>query len=311
MAQNPVKNKDTTAGLDFGQAIRKWRTDAGYPSALALFKAFSDKPFSFSYNTYMEFEKGARIPDVSQTLEMADRYGVTQEWAVLLWAKSQMPTTKLRAVFEGDQMQKVSQTPSAGPALNAVRLGAFDLDGTWVFDEEDREMISRDPWLLDFCQILATAYPVGLGRGDFEALDESKWKILISQILLPWLKKGRVILKNEILSLGLPHWYVPKTKDWFPLRLKGMLRTLQALGEQETQGIMAASESQSTLDRQFSSLHRNLDPGAKRQVIERLKALESLFLSLPNHPRQEGGSDDQEVYSLLLAFGSRKLKLFK
>lgn len=305
--KNQAKTMENVPYKELADQLMVWRQAAGYKSALPIFKGGT--PLSFSYNTYMDFERGLRLPSIEQILEVTHFFSKSgppiEDYVVaLLWAKVQMPTSSLQTYFSKKNFgaQLVSPgLPDNQPLRTVGSIEPFHLDSTWVFDEQDRALMEFKPWLLDFIQRLSRAYPESIDYQTLGLTSAKEFHELVTTTLKPWVEKGRIVVTDRSIKLTRPHWYVPRSLDWLPFRVQSMQRVLEKLSE----STLASNSMEQTA---FYNLQRNVYPEAHETFLKRLRQIENEFLALPfNKGAPEETAQDQ-TFSLLIAFGKRNLK---
>ena len=295
-----------------GSLIENWRQSAGIRSALALYKE-EGSGFSFSYNTYAEFEKGARLPSIEQLLEIANRFSIDHIYASLVWCEAQMPENKLREFYKNQAQAHQNHSRSTEiKKTSAPQLDSLNLDSTWVFDRQDHDMLLSDQGrLLDLVDRLMRVFPRFVNWQELGFDDIESFEKLVRSRLNTWIEKGRIIHENHSLRLAKPHYHIPQDISWIYMRFENMKRVLESMQTHELNSLNTGPGHLS-MDLSFFSLcNRHVDASSLKSVVHLLKTMRQEFLALPYYQSQSANTDDSnenEVMSLILAFGSRPLK---
>lgn len=288
---------------ELGLLLEEWRSER-YRSCLALFK---ENKFSFSYDSYVEFENGKALPSIPVLLEIADSFSKDRRIALLLWAKVQMPGNELDSFYSSEIQRIEKRTHQRAKEPSSGRLTpTVSMDTTWVFGLPERDLLLANPWLWDVCGCLSTAFPNEVPFGEVplpinrrSGNDEGKSQLL--SILQPWITAQHILASNEGLRLRLPHIHLPKTPDWEEVRRNNFI-----------QSIHAAHAFHNDVVREDSNFYRFVfqRPLSSEQTVfwtQRLRELEKEFASEPySVTAEEIRKGNTQVLAIL--FGTRRLR---
>jgi len=193
---------------ELGEYIKEKRF-AKYRFANALYK---EAKFSFSYSTYVDFEKGAILPSVENLIEISRFLQINVFDIVLLWAQVQMPINELKDLF------KYRRRPREKDPQKNIGKDGLTFENTWVFNSMDREILIKAPWLWNVCVHLSLNFPKFVPVEDITRPDDISAVDLVNKYLYEWIKAGHIINKGNKLCLKLPHNYLPKTDEWKEVR---------------------------------------------------------------------------------------------
>jgi hypothetical protein len=274
-----LKNKNY---VELGQVLASWRTKS-YSSSLALFR---EKQFSFSYSTYAGFELGQNIPSVAQVMELAAAFGESPHDALLTWARVQMPSPELKALFRSRKagLKREKQVQSL-PALDAV----------WVLNPRELEHVANYPWLTELFRNLCRLHPQELlwTRVDLHGFPQKKF---IKTCLGLLVDNGYLRVSERGLSLMHPSIHIPNNSAGNKIRVNSLKGALSEITDKLEGGDPEkAILFQAHISRGFS------EPQAKRWQ-ERLEQLQDEFLALPY--TEEPDSEDK-AHTVVVLFARR------
>lgn len=283
---------------ELGELILSWRSEK-FRSALALFK---ETKFSFSYYSYVDFEKGSLLPTVGQLLELAKFFKQDAKNAVLIWAKCQMPNAELKSVFElAHTSLSAGQRPAEVKASEdeAATLPPM-LENTWVFNEADRKLLLKWPTHWELCLKLALRFPRVVRFNELGFASQKEFENFCEKSLGPWMEQGRIVGNETGLRLALPHLHLPKSEPWHEVRNGNVQRAANALLENLTPNSLKEQTAYRGL------LNRNLSPKLMKKWVTKLQKLEEEILA---ESYDADPTERLKTCSLLMLFGERKLKV--
>jgi len=279
MARKPAADRERKYE-ELGHLIEKWRREK-YRSGSALYR---DVKLSFSYNSYVEFEGGSALPGIDQLLELADTLDQDPSEAVVVWARVQMPTEELKALFSPAAQDK----PAPEEKRDATEAPAFE--DTWVWGKPELEFIGKNPWFYEFCLKLVLAYPGEVTYAQLGLKDKAASDGFVHAYAKPWIEAGKIEATAKGMRIHFKHLYLPKTREWDVIRSRNLDRLLHGM------------------DGTPDLLYREIvtRPLSKVQVEKVLAELKRVENSFKAHPYQ---SSPETAHSLVIVFGARKLRL--
>lgn len=286
--------KKTSPYAETGALLEGWRSEK-FRSALAMFKAGK---FSFSYSAYADFERGVALPVVDILLELAKFHGKDEIDAVLAWAAAQMPTEKLKTVFRSRSQKR----GAAAVETLDTSTKPPSLDNTWVFTLKDRALFDHSPWLADLCLQLVSAHPAAVSLRELGFKSKAGFKKFKRAYLSDWIAQGHILETADGLKIAKPHYHFPKSAEWHDLRRKMFLRMSEVVTSTISADQLEAGAAQQLL------LTRSFSSGQVARWATRIKDLEKTFLG---DPYEEATSTPDDLFSLILVFGHRDLRIPK
>ncbi len=189
---------------------------------------FQDRSLTFSYGTYILFERGERLPTAPQLAELIETLEIPSENILLAWAASQFEQPRLRVVFEGKikadrgrAHQTVTQTSRDLPSPN--------LDNTWVLNKRDIDEILKFPWLWDALSDIITSYPVGIATATLSSRYGISESELTGKYLARWIGSGEITLSEGQISPIGPYMHLPVTTQSDQIKLASLKRIADRL----------------------------------------------------------------------------------
>lgn len=277
--------------LELGTTLQIWRSEQ-YRTAQKFHEAAK---LSFSYSAYAAIERGATLPSPEALEEITKALGEDLGEALLVWARVQMPTQRMKDVFSKDRLRAQKSDDAKPKKLNQPDAPSFE--NTWVFGPADRELFLEHPWLWGVCQLMSVAYPGEVPYSDFrlpQGMDHKR----LAKHLKPWIQSGHIVASNTGLKIAAPFIYLPKSKDWMVIRTNNLKIAFDDL-------IAAGNFEEVQAGRAHRGLiHRPLTLDQATRWIERLGELEAEFKAEP-YPKKD---IEQQTHALVLLFGTRNLK---
>lgn len=274
---------------ELGKIIVGWRKTR-HRSALALYK---EQKLSFSYSTYVDYERGVSLPRVEDLVEIALAFSQDASEAVRLWAMVQMPTPELREVFRIDRRLEKNRKAEAPKTREAQP----DFETTWVFGPNDYQLFVANPWLWDVILLLCTTFPEELPYARLKGGKEVAKNL--NQTIRHWLDSGYVIASDTGIRLRLPNVYVPNTPDWFALRNQNIERALHGIFADLTE------EKLRKKDAFRDSINCTLSPAQLELWVDKLRELGADFRASTESFPATLGTDN--LYALVMVLGKRKI----
>ncbi|MBY0472647.1 hypothetical protein K2X30_15890 [bacterium] len=270
----PVRKKDRPY-LDLGNLFEKWRSRK-FSSALKLFQ---ETEFSFSYSAYTDFERGVTLPSVPAVVEIAKKLGQEPDLALLLWARVQMPSSRLRALFDKRNTPK-EKTAQQQP----------NFENTWVFAASEKSQLEKSPWLWDLVILLAISFPHEVSLNELMRTGKGIARQELLNAVQPWIGAGHIQQTKSGLQLVKRYVHLPKTEEWETIRLANFKRAVESI-----------TVPYRTL------LHRGLTAEEARAWTKRLGELEQEFLSTGSYDqdRKERTHSEFKIFALGVIFGER------
>ena len=276
---------------ELGVIITSWRSPR-FKSALALYKqGAKGKPFSFSYSTYADFERGVTLPSIHQILEIADYFEQDRALAALHWVQIQMPSD-LKALFN-------PQAAAAFPTNTPIRhhppsyedeegVPPLSLENTWVLGPQEHKLLREHPTLIDALLLMAVEYPHSQST---EALGGTA----VVKALEPFVNEGRILKDGDALRLKDPFFHIPKSKEWKQTRENNAMRAFAK--------IMAGLD-----DTQLSAGLGFHGVVTRKLTAEEAQRLSAMLRSVENDMLSTRPGGKRRVYSFMAALGPRKLE---
>jgi hypothetical protein len=283
-----VSTRERT-GSNFGKILEGWRAQR-FPTARAFTR---DQKLSFSYETYVGFERGNGIPNLDQLVEIADSMEQDQRVALLAWLRFQVPTDVLRDFV--DHSLKSIPAPAPAPARasghhasgGAQAVSEPSIENTWVLGPKDAELLVENPWLWDVLTLLTLNYPKPLLFSDLCLPEQISSQKLISHYIKSWISTGYIEATPQALRVSQPHTHLPDTPQSRKIRMENARRALNVL--------LCEGHDDSTYRRLY---YGNLSSEQRSQLIGRLKTIAEEFsveVCVQNAERQP--------HALILALG--------
>ncbi len=275
---------------DLGELIVKWR-GIDHASALAVYRTH-DKPFSFSYSSYADFERGVALPSLDQALEIAAFFKQSREAMALAWVKAQMPAD-LKGVFSPHPSSGLD-LPIAAPAEHQTvaqhnkNVAPLSLENTWILSPLERDLMLKHPWIIDTFLQLALEYPDSIPPENLGPPE-------VLEILAPCLQQGRIVKTLSGYKLNDPYFYLPRTKDWQQVRKQNLLRAASQMMEtMRPEDLEDKTAYQDVVTRKLTRAE------AQALVAHLEKIKDSFFKTSPHGVR--------EVYSFSAVLAPRRFK---
>lgn len=300
MGSKPIKDSDLPY-VDLGILLENWRRSK-FRSALSFFKANS---LSFSYSTYMEFERGIALPSPGQIVELAQLLGQDSFSGIKKWVQVQMPTLQLRQAFEAantsDHKRRTSDAPK--PPTPVVepesKFSPPRFETTWVFGTKDYILLGKHPWLFDLCLGMTRAYPSELTWQDLGMRSAQTFQKFVNEYLRVWKKEDHIQVSKTGIKVTKPYLHLPKTEECHDLRLLFLRRALDHI---------AAQMTFDDLDKKVAFrgvITRTLSASQAQDWVKKLEILEQQFLAEPEIENKGEGV----LHSLVLGLGRRVTEL--
>lgn len=279
---------------EFGAMVKRWRSNK-FRSALSFWEQAG---LSISYGAYAAVERGDDLPSPALVKEIAEKLSVGVEEAMLLWAKVQMDTPELRALFASRATFLAAQDAKRYRAnrleeIDSNNIPPSGFDNTWVFQADALPVLESKPWLMDLLILMATAYPgevlyssLGLELGD-------QIEAFIAEHMNLWVEQGYIIRSATGIRLAMPYIHLPKQDKWQAVRMGIIKRTIDALLPQMT----VESMKQRLVQR--SVFHKRMSEAQRDHWVRRLAELE-MELQLMN---DEEVGPLQKPYAYVVLFG--------
>lgn len=271
-----------------GAIIESWRAGR-FKSALSLYKQHAkNKPFSFSYSTYADFERGVTLPSISQILEIADHFEQDRAQVALLWAQIQMPPD-LKYLFNPEAAAPFP-TMAASPSLpvDEDAVAPLSLENTWVLGPQEHKLLKQRPDLIDALLHLAVEYPRWQSS---EALGGPD----VTKLLESFVKEGRILEDAGNFRLKDPFFHIPKSREWKEVRVNNARRAFSRIMEDLDDAQLSAGTGF------HGVVTRKLTAEEAQKLTALLQTVEKEMLST-----KPGGK--RRIYSFMAALGPRKLR---
>jgi hypothetical protein len=195
---------------DFAQLlieIRSW----SFSSARSFFK---NRNFSFSYGTYILFERGERLPSAPQLTEIIRALDASPGPLLLHWAAEQFEDTDLKSIFQENENRGAPLKKEAPQA----KIPQPSLDSTWVLNKKDIDEILKNPWVFEALSEIVTSYPDGVSASELSLRLGQTAEDLRDHYLKRWVGNEDILFKDGKFISTYAFVHLPATPQAEPIR---------------------------------------------------------------------------------------------
>ncbi|HRK03429.1 MAG TPA: hypothetical protein PLH57_12270 [Oligoflexia bacterium] len=292
---------------ELGELLFRTRVEK-YRSALAMHR---EGKFSFSYAAYADFERGAALPSPAALLELCTFLTLDEKVAFATWARVQMPTEDLKALFSPEtflrdrrSQQGRRDSEKNNPALVLAtdpRMHQEEFENTWVFGIPERDAILKEPRLMEMFIHLSIIHPRAVKLEDMGFRTSKDKQIFIERHLRRWIDEKRIEVTERGVRLMAPFIYMPRNEVFDQVRQTIVTRALEkTLPELTVHNINNRLAHRSTVNRYVS-------PKQREFMMEKLAGIEREFSRLP-YTKPDKSDETTKNHTLLIFCTPRKLE---
>lgn len=214
--------------LELGNLLQAWRKES-HSSALSFYK---ENKISVSYSVYANFERGKILPPPAFIAEFAELLGKQPAEAMYLWARLQMPTPELAAIFDKTNAPRLPAKAAAEDSVSPP-----ELENTYVMGSVEMKLMLKYPFFWDLITAMTIVHPEEIRFDNLKLPRGMTKKKLLEEVLLVPITAEKIIVSDTGMKLATPHAHIPKTKEWDKVRasnMQGVVRDLFKYDKKET-----------------------------------------------------------------------------